>query len=188
MATLRARTPAVSARRTRSVRRSARSQVRCAAEAEAEVTYCAVDDVKDHEDRGFVFVDIRSFEEMKETGGWRHTWEQIPLAAMTPDGDIVGNPNFLATIKAKFPNSMSRILLVCDDGSDRSEIAYEMITEKLGYSQVKVVEGGMDAYLEKFPLTQKDKVKVSMVGGNQGPDTSALLHGVDTRQAGQKFM
>jgi hypothetical protein len=41
-----------------------------------------------------------------------------------------------------------------DDGEFRSEKAAKAIVTKLGYSQVKVIEGGIDALLEAFPLTK----------------------------------
>ena len=81
---------------------------------------------------------------------------------------------------------MSRILLCCDDGTFRSEVAFKRISEKLGYSNVKIVEGGMDEYLEKFPLTAKDKVKWK-TADEPGQDLSDLVSGVDTRQAGQMY-
>ena len=39
---------------------------------------------------------------------------------MDEDGSIHMNPNFLAQIRQEFPNSMSRILIACDDGTFRS--------------------------------------------------------------------
>ena len=42
---------------------------------------------------------------------------------MDEDGAIHMNPNFLAQIRQEFPNSMSRILIACDDGTFRSEKA-----------------------------------------------------------------
>ena len=112
--------------------------------------------------------------------------EKIPIAAMDDDGNPVSNPAFLAMIKEKFPNSLSRILLACDDGTFRSELAHKLITGKLGYSQVKIIDGGIDAYIEHQPLTKEDKVKVRMVA-QAGNDLSVLVNGVDTRQAGQKY-
>jgi hypothetical protein len=40
---------------------------------------------------------------------------------MDDDGAIHMNPNFLAQIKKEFPNTMSRMLIACDDGTFRSE-------------------------------------------------------------------
>jgi rhodanese-related sulfurtransferase len=108
------------------------------------------------------------------------------LAAMDEDGTIHMNPNFLAQIRQEFPNSMSRILIACDDGTFRSEKAAAAIVDKCGYTQVKVIDGGIDAYLAAFPLTDADKVKWRM-RPEIGEDLSVLVSGVDTRQAGQKY-
>ena len=153
--------------------------------AAVEAAKVKVTDVKETLGRGFVLVDIRSPEEVMETGS-KFSWEKIPIAAMDDDGNPVSNPAFLALIKEKFPNSLSRILLACDDGTFRSELAHRLITGKLGYSQVKIIDGGIDAYIEHQPLTKEDKVKVRMVA-QAGNDLSVLVNGVDTRQAGQKY-
>merc|ERR1712100_743200 len=114
-------------------------------------------------------------EEVMETGS-KFSWEKIPIAAMDDDGNPVSNPAFLALIKEKFLNSLSRILLACDDGTFRSELAHRLITGKLGYSQVKIIDGGIDAYIEHQPLTKEDKVKVRMVA-QAGNDLSVLVNG-----------
>ena len=161
---------------------------RCVVSAEVATVEAAkvkVTDVKETLGRGFILVDIRSPEEVMETGS-KFSWEKIPIAAMDDDGNPVSNPAFLAMIKEKFPNSLSRILLACDDGTFRSELAHKLITGKLGYSQVKIIDGGIDAYIEHQPLTKEDKVKVRMVA-QAGNDLSVLVNGVDTRQAGQKY-
>ena len=161
---------------------------RCVVSAEVATVEAAkvkVTDVKETLGRGFILVDIRSPEEVMETGS-KFSWEKIPIAAMDDDGNPVSNPAFLALIKEKFPNSLSRILLACDDGTFRSELAHRLITGKLGYSQVKIIDGGIDAYIEHQPLTKEDKVKVRMVA-QAGNDLSVLVNGVDTRQAGQKY-
>jgi rhodanese-related sulfurtransferase len=155
------------------------------AEAAAQAAKIKVTDVKETLGRGFILVDIRSPEEVQETGS-KFSWEKIPIARMDEDGNPISNPNFLAQIKNKFPNSMSRILLACDDGTFRSELAHKLITQKLGYSQVKIIDGGIDAYIEFQPLTKEDKIKVRMVA-QAGNDLSVLVSGVDTRQAGQKY-
>jgi rhodanese-related sulfurtransferase len=155
------------------------------AEAAAQAAKIKVTDVKETLGRGFILVDIRSPEEVQETGS-KFSWEKIPIARMDEDGNPISNPNFLAQIKDKFPNSMSRILLACDDGTFRSELAHRLITQKLGYSQVKIIDGGIDAYIEFQPLTKEDKIKVRMVA-QAGNDLSVLVSGVDTRQAGQKY-
>ena len=51
---------------------------------------------------------------------------------------------------------------------------------------MKIIDGGIDAYIEHQPLTKEDKVKVRMVA-QAGNDLSVLVNGVDTRQAGQKY-
>ena len=155
------------------------------ADAAAQAAKIKVTDVKETLGRGFILVDIRSPEEVQETGS-KFSWEKIPIARMDEDGNPISNPNFLAQIKNKFPNSMSRILLACDDGTFRSELAHKLITQKLGYSQVKIIDGGIDAYIEFQPLTKEDKIKVRMVA-QAGNDLSVLVSGVDTRQAGQKY-
>jgi rhodanese-related sulfurtransferase len=108
------------------------------------------------------------------------------LAAMDEEGNIHMNPNFLAQIRQEFPNTMSRILIACDDGTTRSEKACTAIVEKCGYTQCKVIEGGIDAYLAAYPLTQADKVKWR-TRPEIGQDLSVLVSGVDTRQAGEIY-
>lgn len=51
---------------------------------------------------------------------------------------------------------MSRVIIACDDGGRRSELAAGMVTD-LGYTAIAIIEGGIDAYLKSFPLTEKDK-------------------------------
>ena len=46
--------------------------------------------------------------------------------------------------------------------------------EKCGYTQCKVIEGGVDAYLKAYPLTQADKVKWKM-RPEIGEDLSVLV-------------
>merc|ERR1719389_1263866 len=77
---------------------------------------------------------------------------------------------------------MSRILLACDDGTERTEIAADFLNEE-GYTAVQAIDGGIDQYLEEFPLEEKDKIVWKMSDADRsGPDTSALLHGVSTEQ------
>ena len=105
--------------------------------------------------RGFVIVDIRSPDEWAE--GSKSTWKKICLAVMDEEtGEVEMNPYFLAQIKEEFLNTLSRILLLCDDGTERSEIAWRGIS-KQGYTQCKIVEGGSEAFFEAFPLTDADK-------------------------------
>jgi rhodanese-related sulfurtransferase len=56
----------------------------------------------------------------------------------------------------KFKNKMSRVIIACDDGGRRSEIAAEMVTG-LGYTAIVTIEGGIDAHLLVSPLEDKDK-------------------------------
>ncbi|KAK3280966.1 hypothetical protein CYMTET_11220 [Cymbomonas tetramitiformis] len=177
-------TSTVRVQRKLPVRSSGRvTTLRCVADdLWQSVPVASVKDLID--DRGFVIIDIRSPQERNETGS-KHSWKSIPLAAMTEKGPV-SNPNFLADVKQEFPNTMSRIIIACDDGTFRSEVAAKNITEKLGYTQVKVLEGGLDAYTEVFPYTDADKIKWKMQD-QPGHDLSELVYGVDTRQPGQKF-
>ncbi len=56
----------------------------------------------------------------------------------------------------KFKNKMSRVILACDDGGRRSEVAAELVTE-LGYTAIATVDGGVEAYLKVSPLKEADK-------------------------------
>ena len=105
---------------------------------------------------------------------------------MDDAGDIHMNPNFLAQVRQEFPNSMSRILIACDDGTFRSEKAAAAIVDKCGFSNVKIIDGGIDAYLAHSPLSDADKIKWRM-RPEIGEDLSFLVTGVDTRQEGQKY-
>ena len=134
-----------------------------------------ISDVKETLGRGFIVVDIRSPEEWAE--GSKSTWKKICLAVMDEEGNPELNPMFLSQIKAEFPNTLSRILLVCDDGSFRSEVAFKNIS-KIGYTQVKIIEGGSEAYFEAFPLTAADK-RVWKLADQPGEDLSKLVSGVD---------
>lgn len=58
--------------------------------------------------------------------------------------------------------------------------------EKLQYTQCKVIEGGIDAYLAAYPLTDADKIKWR-TAPEVGQDLAVLVHGVDTRQAGEIY-
>merc|ERR1711924_402048 len=75
----------------------ARAVVRAAeaeAEAEFEVPVVTPDGVKDLLDKGYTIVDIRSPQEVAETGSKR-IWEKIPRAAMTEEGPVM-NRQWLA--------------------------------------------------------------------------------------------
>lgn len=162
----------------RPVTRARRSLVtRSSAVAEADITkaFVPVKDVKDFIGRGFVVVDIRSPDEWRE--GSKSTWKKICLAVMDEEtGEVEMNPAFLSQIKQEFPNTLSRILLVCDDGSERCEIAFRGITKR-GYTQVKILEGGSEAYFKEFPLTAADK-RVWKLADQPGEDLSKLVSGV----------
>jgi len=158
----------------------ARSCVRASAatpvtEEQIAAARVPISDVKETLGRGFIVVDIRSPEEWAE--GSKSTWKKICLAVMDEEGNPELNPMFLSQIKAEFPNTLSRILLVCDDGSFRSEVAFKNIS-KLGYTQVKIIEGGSEAYFEAFPLTAADK-RVWKLADQPGEDLSKLVSGVD---------
>merc|ERR1712060_106316 len=93
----------------------------------------------------------------------------------------MGMPQF----KAEFPNAMSRVLLACDEDGDRSWMAAEGLIAKFGYTQLKIMDGGVPAYNERWPLTDKDKVKWAMSADDRaGPDTASLMYGVNTGSDG----
>merc|ERR1711924_573912 len=90
---------------------------------------------------------------------------------------------WLLQMKGKFPNKMSRILLACDDGTERTEIASDFLNDE-GYTAVQAIDGGVDQYLEEFPLEEKDKIVWKMSDADRsGPDTSAPPRG--QHRAGQ---
>ena len=68
------------------------------------------------------------------------------------------NPRFVEAFTTKFVNKMSRVILCCQDGGARTEIAAGLLTEA-GFTSIAVVEGGMDAYLAVSPLTDKARVR-----------------------------
>ena len=169
---------AASASMKKSSKRSTRARVVRADAAVAEdvqKAYVPIADIKDTLGRGFVVVDIRSPDEWAE--GSKSTWKKICLAVMDEEtGEVEMNPYFLAQIKEEFPNTLSRILLLCDDGTERSEIAWRGIS-KQGYTQCKIVEGGSEAFFEAFPLTDADK-RVWKLQDQPGEDLSTLVSGV----------
>jgi len=172
----------IAAPRSVTARRVSRARTTVRASAATPVTEeqiaaarVPISDVKETLGRGFIVVDIRSPEEWAE--GSKSTWKKICLAVMDEEGNPELNPMFLSQIKAEFPNTLSRILLVCDDGSFRSEVAFKNIS-KIGYTQVKIIEGGSEAYFEAFPLTAADK-RVWKLADQPGEDLSKLVSGVD---------
>ena len=80
----------------------------------------------------------------------------LPIAELRADGSPAMNPYFLKAFTDKFVNKLSRVMLCCQDGAMRSELAAKMVTDA-GFSAIAVIEGGMDAYLAASPLTDKDK-------------------------------
>ena len=62
----------------------------------------------------------------------------------------------VASADKKFVNKMSRVIIACQDGGRRSEIAAEMVTG-LGYTAIAVIEGGVEEYLKVSPLKDADK-------------------------------
>ena len=182
IATLSARAIArTTAFKTSKSRANARRPARHIARASADVdealakAQCPTADVKDPIGRGFVLVDIRSPEEWQE--GSKSTWKKICLAVFDEEtGEVEMNPYFMGQIRDEFPNTLSRILLVCDDGTERSEIAWRGIT-KAGYTQCKIIQGGSEAYFKEFPLTAADK-RVWKLADQPGEDLSQLVSGV----------
>lgn len=55
----------------------------------------------------------------------------------------------------KFKNKMSRVIIACQDGGRRSEIAAQ-IACSLGYSAIYIIEGGVTALLQAMPLEERD--------------------------------
>merc|ERR1711924_369282 len=88
-------------------------------------------------------------------GGSKRIWEKIPLAAMTEEGPVM-NRQWLLQMKGKFPNKMSRILLACDDGTERTGIAADFLNDE-GYTAVQAIDGGIDQYLEEFPSRRRTR-------------------------------
>ena len=80
----------------------------------------------------------------------------LPVAELRPDGSPAMNPYFVAAFTEKFVNKLSRVMLCCQDGEMRSELAAKLVTDA-GFSSIAVIAGGMDAYLAALPLTEKDK-------------------------------
>ena len=78
----------------------------------------------------------------------------LPIAFETEEG-IKPNPNFFPTIAKKFPNKISRILFMDQEGGARAKLAADKCAEA-GWTSVMVVEGGADEYFKFYPLTEKD--------------------------------
>ncbi len=78
----------------------------------------------------------------------------LPLAEAREDGTPVMNPGFVQAFTARFVNKASRVLLCCQDGGARSDIAAKLVTDA-GFTSIVTVQGGMDEYLKASPLTEK---------------------------------
>lgn len=97
-------------------------------------------------------MDVRTPEENAE--GARKAWMNIPVGFMTESGPKL-NGRFRDIIAKQFPNKMSRVLIACDDGTERSDIAAEAF-EAGEYTAIKILDGGITNYLAEFPLTEED--------------------------------
>jgi len=87
----------------------------------------------------------------------------LPIAELREDGSPALNPFFAKAFTERFVNKMSRVMLCCQDGEARSELAAKLVTDA-GFTSIVVVAGGMDAYLAVSPLTEKDKkVRIAKV-------------------------
>ena len=80
----------------------------------------------------------------------------LPIAELRADGSPAMNPYFVQAFTDKFVNKMSRVMVCCQDGEKRSELAAKLVTDA-GFTSIAVIAGGMDAYLAASPLTDKDK-------------------------------
>lgn len=118
-----------------------------------------------YQEKGYTFLDIRTPQENAE--GAKKWWVNLPIAFETPDGPKF-NGRFRAQFQQRFPNKLSRVIIACDDGGDRTELAGDVLSE-LGYTAVKALEGGTDAYFEMEPLTDADKApKWRLTGQTSG--------------------
>ena len=104
-------------------------------------------------DKGYTLLDIRTGAEYRSGNGLHWVW--LPLAEEM-DGRPVINPNFSKSFDSQFKNKMSRVLIACQDGGGRSEIAAKMVTD-MGYTAIATIEGGIEEYLKVAPLTATDK-------------------------------
>lgn len=138
------------------VRLSRRNQAPRAitARRSAQVTRCMasfqsieVSSVNSMVDQGFIFVDIRADWEAEKYGKM-DSWVNVPLAFLTDNGPLK-NPDFTRMMQEKFPDRNTPLLIACDDGEIRSEIAAKDL-QNMGYTQVYIVRGGTDDYLEQL--------------------------------------
>lgn len=75
---------------------------------------------------------------------------------LPPCGAHYSLPVVIGCADKKFVNKMSRVIIACQDGGRRSEIAAEMVTG-LGYTAIAIIEGGVEEYLKVSPLKDADK-------------------------------
>lgn len=106
-----------------------------------------------YQDKGYLVLDVRTPQEHNEAS--KRWFINLPLAFETEKGPVF-NKNFREELETKYANKLARLILACDDGSDRSDIASGILKE-LGYTNVFICEGGVDAYLKVDPLDAKDK-------------------------------
>jgi hypothetical protein len=55
----------------------------------------------------------------------------LPIAELRPDGTPAMNPYFTEAFVKKFVNKMSRVILCCQDGEMRTELAAKLVKAKL---------------------------------------------------------
>jgi hypothetical protein len=142
--------------------------VRAEADTKLAVAYCEPKDVRKLvDDRGYIVLDIRMIEENAEAAKW--WWKNLPLFVTLRSGDVVRNNKFQAMFEAAFPNKMSRAIILCDETGERSELVWEEIIAPGGFTAMKVLKGGAEAYFTYEPLDQKDlKPKWKLVGQTSG--------------------
>lgn len=114
-----------------------------------------------YQDKGYIVLDVRTPQENAE--GSKKWFTNLPIAFETEQGPAF-NKKFRAQIQKEFANRMSRIIVACDDGSDRTALTCEVLAE-LGYTNVMTLEGGVNAYLAHDPLTAADKKPVWKLTG-----------------------
>lgn len=95
----------------------------------------------DSEETPFVLIDVR------EDNEW--------LKGYLPNAIHIGRGVLERDIERQVPNFQTNIILYCGGGF-RSALAANML-QKLGYTQVKSLEGGFRAWSERFlPIEQGD--------------------------------
>ncbi len=66
----------------------------------------------------------------------------LPVAETRDDGSPVMNPYFGSAFTEKFVNKMSRVIIACQDGGGRSELAAKIVTDA-GFTSIAVVAGAL---------------------------------------------